>query len=270
MNDVQTTQTADSVGVAPGSQDGQLRSLRRWNVGVGLAHLVQAMAILMLSNGFSIPVQAKVQDGPPGTPLSIDKVFFDLRFSVAIALFLFLAAADHLLMAAPGIANWYERNLRRGVNYARWFEYSISASLMIVLIAMLTGITNLYALLGLFAVNASMILFGALMEQTNSGNERVNWWPFTFGCFAGIVPWLAITIAFIAAQQEGDGVPGFVYGIFVSLFLLFNCFGLNQWLQYRARGRFADYLYGEKVYVVLSLVAKSALAWQVFAGTLAD
>jgi hypothetical protein len=41
-------------------------------------------------------------------------------------------------------------------------------------------------------------------------------------------------------------------------------------LQYRAKGRFRNYLYGEKVYLVLSLVAKSALAWQVFAGTLAD
>ena len=125
----------------------RLRSLRRWNIGVGLAHLVQGIFILMLSNGFSIPVQGKVQDGPPGTPLTIDKVFFDLRFSVVIALFLFLAAADHLLMATPGVVDWYETNLRRGVNYARWIEYSVSASLMIVLIAMLPGITNLYALL---------------------------------------------------------------------------------------------------------------------------
>ncbi|MDA1148297.1 MAG: heliorhodopsin HeR [Chloroflexi bacterium] len=93
--------------------------------------------------------------------------------------------------------------------------------------------------------------------------------PFVFGSVAGAVPWVAITIAIVAAANESDGVPGFVYGIFVSLFLLFNCFAVNQILQYRRRGRFADYLYGEKVYIVLSLIAKSALAWQVFAGTLA-
>jgi heliorhodopsin len=247
-----------------------LRSLRRWNIGVGIAHLVQGMFILALSNGFAIPVEGKVQSGPPGTPLTIDKVFFDLRFSVAIALFLFLAAADHLLMAMPGISNWYEANLRRGVNYARWIEYSVSASLIIILIAMLPGITNLYALIGLFAINAAMILFGLLMEQVNEPDQPVNWWPFIFGCLAAIVPWIAITIALITSESEGGGVPGFVYGIFVSLFVLFNCFGLNQWLQYRRRGRFANYLYGEKVYIVLSLVAKSALAWQVYAGTLAD
>jgi hypothetical protein len=39
-------------------------------------------------------------------------------------------------------------------------------------------------------------------------------------------------------------------------------------LQYRARGRWADYLHGERAYVWLSLVAKSLLAWQVSANVL--
>jgi Heliorhodopsin len=246
----------------------RMANLRSWNVGVGFTHLVQAVAILLLSNSFAIPVVAGVQTGPPGTPITAEKTFFDLQFSIAIALFLLLAAGDHLLMASPGVVSWYERNLRRHINSARWIEYSISASLMIVLIAMLTGITNLYALIGLFAVNAAMILFGFLMERMNQGRDVVTWLPFIFGCLVGAVPWICITIAIVVSGTEGDGVPGFVYGIFISLFLLFNCFAVNQWLQYRKRGRFADYLYGEKVYLVLSLIAKSALAWQVFAGTL--
>ena len=64
-------------------------------------------------------------------------------------------------------------------------------------------------------------------------------------------------------------MPGFVYGIVVSLFVFFMSFAVNQWLQYRQIGRWADYAYGEKVYLVLSLVAKSALAWQIFGGSLA-
>ena len=71
-------------------------------------------------------------------------------------------------------------------------------------------------------------------------------------------------VALIAAAP-----PGFVYGIFISLFVFFNIFALNQWLQYRARGRWSDYLFGERIYILLSLTAKSALAWQIFAGTLA-
>ncbi len=245
------------------------QNLQKWNLGVGLVHLAQAIAIIVLSNDFAIPVQSKVATGPPGSPLETEKVFFDVPYGPVIAVFLLFAAVDHLLMATVA-RGWYERQLDRGINPARWAEYSISASLMIVLIAMLTGITDLYALLGLFGVNAAMILFGWLMERENPPGRPVTWLAFWFGCIAGVVPWIAITIALIMSQREGDGVPGFVFGIFVSLFILFNGFALNQWLQYRRSGRFADYLYGEKVYLVLSLVAKSALAWQVFAGTLAD
>jgi hypothetical protein len=67
-----------------------------------------------------------------------------------------------------------------------------------------------------------------------------------------------------------DEIPGFVIGIYVSLFLFFMSFGLNQWLQYRGVGPWRDYAYGEKAYLVLSLAAKSALAWQIFGGSLAD
>ncbi len=248
----------------------ELTSLRRWNLGVGLAHLAQAAVILALSKDFSIPIVAGVQDGPPGTPLTTDVVFFDLAVPVFIAVFLLLAAADHLLVAAPGLTLRYEANIARGRNPARWLEYTLSASIMIVLIALLVGITNLYALLALFGVNAAMIGFGWLMEQANSPGEPVTWRPFVGGVLAGAVPWLVIGIALATSQSEGGGVPGFVYGIFVSLFLLFNCFAVNQWLQFRRRGRFTDPLLGEKVYVVLSLLAKSALAWQIYAGTLAD
>ena len=260
----------------------RLANLRTWNLGVGGLHLVQGILILVLSSSFAIPIIATVQTGPPGAPGSLDvsKTFFDFNFPIAIALFLFLAAGDHLLMAAPRVRGWYERNLSLGINYARWIEYSISASIMILLICLLNGINNLYALIAIFGVNAAMILFGLVMEQVNKGRESVTWWPFIFGCIAGIVPWIAIVIALVTASTDdtvvngapanADGVPPFVYGIVVSLFVLFNCFALNQWLQYRGKGKFIDYLYGEKVYLVLSLVAKSALAWQIFAGTLAS
>jgi len=56
----------------------------------------------------------------------------------------------------------------------------------------------------------------------------------------------------------------------VSLFLLFNCFAMNQWLQYRRVGRWSDYRFGERCYIALGFIAKSALAWQVFANILVD
>ena len=73
------------------------------------------------------------------------------------------------------------------------------------------------------------------------------------------------------SASEGSGAPGFVVAIFVTLLLLFNSFAINMWLQYRGRGRgrWAKPAFAERVYLFLSLIAKSALAWQVYAGALA-
>ncbi|MCE2808099.1 MAG: heliorhodopsin HeR, partial [Actinobacteria bacterium] len=166
----------------------RLVNLRKWNIGVGGLHLVQGILILVLSSSFAIPIVAAVQTGPPGAEGSLttaSKTFFSFNFAIAIAIFLFLAAGDHLLTSATPIRAWYERNLLRGVNYARWIEYSVSASIMILLICLLNGINNFYALVAIFGVNAAMILFGLVMEQVNQNRESVNWWPFIFGCIVG-------------------------------------------------------------------------------------
>src|SRR5690606_21816823 len=117
-----------------------------------------------------------------------------------------------------------EEGLAAGRNLFRWVEYSLSASWMIVLIALLTGITDVHALVAIFGVNASMILFGWLVETT-SRPGAANWTAFAFGCVAGAVPWIAIAISLVGAEQDGD-VPTFVYGIFVSLFVFFNSFAV--------------------------------------------
>jgi hypothetical protein len=252
------------------SQDDQARlvSLRRWNLGVGTAHLAQAVAILLLAGAASLPVSVGYLTGPPGAgEYGGPQLLFDLRIDVAVAAFLLLAAIDHLSVGTWG-RRWYERQVVRGINPARWWEYSISASLMVVLIAMLAGVREGTALVALFGVNAAMILFGLTMERVNLGREEVRWRPFVFGCIAGAVPWIAIALQ-LAVSGSRSSVPGFVIGIFLSLLILFNSFAVNMWLQYRRTGPWRDPLFAEKAYLVLSLVAKSALAWQVYAGALA-
>lgn len=245
-------------------EPGRLRTL---NLAAGAAHAVQAALIIFLSTDLSLPVSSTFPTGPPGEALTPDRLdtLFSYRLGPAVAVFSLLSAVFHFLVASSWGWPRYQRELAAGRNRFRWVEYSLSASLMIVLIAGITGITDIAALVALFAVNASMILFGWLMETTNHDRDRVDWTPFVFGSIAGAVPWIAIGIYLFGA---GDGIPTFVYGIYVTLFLAFNCFAITQLLQYRARGRWADYLYGERTYIVLSFAAKSLLAWQVFANVL--
>jgi hypothetical protein len=187
-----------------------------------------------------------------------------------VAAFLLISAVAHFIMASPIGFNWYVRNLKKGINYLRWYEYALSASLMVVLIGMLSGVYDVPTMVLLFALTAVMNLCGLMMEKHNQTTKKTDWTAYVFGCIAGIVPWVIISwYFFAAASSPGHPIPTFVYGIYVSLFVLFFSFALNMALQYKKVGPWKDYLYGERMYMILSLVAKSALAWQVFGGALA-
>ncbi len=241
-------------------------SLRRWNVGIGTLHALQGIAVLALATAFALPVTATFMAGPPGTPAGAPTTLFDVSVAWGVALFLFLSAGFHWLVAAPRVFERYISGLAAGHNYFRWAEYSLSSSVMIVLIAMLTGITDIAALIGIFAANAAMIFFGAMQERYERPGGSL--WPFWLGCVVGVAPWLAIGV-YLWSPGSAAQPPAFVYAIFGSLFVFFNIFAINMWLQYRRIGRWRTYTFGETAYITLSLVAKSALAWQVFAGTLA-
>lgn len=247
------------------ANENRYRRLRWYNLFMGLLHASQGVAVLLLSNDFTLPVTATFMEGPPGTTGALRELF-TIPLGPAVAAFLFLSAAAHWIIALPGAFGWYRANLEQNRNYARWMEYALSSSLMIVLIAMITGISDVAALIGLFGVNASMILFGWLMEKYEQPG-RASWLSYWFGVLAGAVPWVAIGI-YLWAPGVSVEPPAFVYGIFVSLFVFFNSFALNMVLQYRQVGPWRTYTFGESVYILLSLTAKSALAWQVFANTL--
>lgn len=243
----------------------RFKRLRIYNIVMGFFHAAQGVAIVALSNDFSLPVTLSRMAGPPGTP-SEQVELFSLPLGPAVAAFVFLSALAHFIISAPGVFDWYVKNLKRNRNYARWIEYSVSSSLMVVLIAMLPGISDIAALVAIFGVNAMMILFGLLVEHYEEPGKP-DWISYIFGCLAGAVPWIAIGI-YMTTPGSDATPPSFVYWIFLSMFVFFMSFAVNQVLQYKQVGKWRDYVYGEVVYVFLSLTAKSLLAWLVFANTL--
>ncbi len=226
------------------------------------------IAVLALSNTFSLPVTATYMTGPPGSRFTDPILLFSNNVSYTIALFLGLSALFHFIVSTRRFFPIYREGLKNSRNIFRWVEYSLSSSIMIFLIAQLNGISDYAALLAIFGVNVSMILFGWLQEKyTKPGDGK--FLPFIFGCIAGIIPWVIFAVQLLTpGGPEGTTAPGFVYAIVISLFLFFNSFAFVQYKQYRAKGMWANYLVGEKAYIILSFVAKSLLAWQIFAATL--
>jgi hypothetical protein len=241
------------------------KKLRIFNAIMGIFHVIQGILMLILSNNFTLPITYTFPQFDPITETisPVAETLIDAQIGPLVALFLFMSAIAHFLIASV-LYNWYVKNLKRHINPARWYEYSFSASLMIFIIAMLVTIYDIGTLLALFTLTAVMNLMGLMMEVHNQTTKKTNWLSYKIGCISGFIPWIVVFIPLITA----DSVPDFVIAIFITIAIFFNLFAINMFLQYKKVGKWKDYLYGEKMYIVLSLIAKSALAWQVFAGTL--
>jgi hypothetical protein len=251
--------------------------LRLYNLIAAGLYLLQGILVLILSDPIKgvQPITSnfladdKLSSSASGHQVlvSASHHLFDLNIAHVVAAFFFISALAHFI-----IAMWrrktYENDLKRGVNRARWIEYSLSASTMMVGIALLTGILDIASLIMIFALTAIMSLLGMAMELRNQDAKSVDWANYLIGVVSGIVPWAVILIYVWSAHVYGGGVPGFVYWICGSLFVLFSSFVISTYLQYKRLGHWSTYLYGERAYIILSFIAKTALAWQVFAGTL--
>jgi len=244
--------------------------LRRFNAVMGFLHLVQGIFMIAISNATTFPVYTNFLrfDRQALTLVPNPTLVYDLRFGPAVAVFLLLSAVAHLALSTFGY-KWYVAKLKSGMNPARFYEYALSSSLMIVLIGMLVGVSDLGALILIFGLNAMMNLFGIMMELHNQNTKKTDWTSFVYGCIAGIIPWIVIFTYFYGSLGSSDAKPpAFVYAIVPTIFVFFNIFAVNMVLQYKKVGPWKNYLFGERMYIVLSLLAKTALAWQIFVGTL--
>jgi hypothetical protein len=250
--------------------------LKKVNILAGVLHLINA--IFMLAGGFLLTWSRDIytfylnfQHVSPTLPAIVanptPQVFFTIsNLGVLLALFPLISAIAHFTIAFPKNKT-YNENLKKGINTYRWYEYVFSSSIMIFVIATFVGIWDFWSLSMIFLLNALMIMFGYLMEIINQKTEKTSWSAFILGSISGGFPWIVIFSYFSAAVISSEGnVPNFVYLILGIYFVLFMSFAGNMVLQYKGVGKWKDYLYGERFYIILSLVAKTLLAWLVFSG----
>jgi uncharacterized membrane protein len=255
--------------------------LKRFNTAAGVLHLVQGIIMLALGlqlewtrDIYTFYMKINIIDlGPPpvfGEVLPNSQIFFSIGYIGAIlASFPLISAIAHFMIAYPKNKS-YNDHLKNGMNPYRWYEYAFSSSIMIVLIALFLGVWDFWSLVMIFVLNAMMIMFGYLMEVVNQKTEKTSWSAFILGTISGGTPWVVLYAYFIAAvRSTGLNPPTFVYMILFIYFILFNIFAINMVLQYKGVGRWRDYLYGERFYIILSFVAKTILSWLVFIGIFA-
>lgn len=248
----------------------KLVSFNRW---MGLVHLIQGIAMVVLAltvdvfRDFRPQIYARFFEGTGDNYFPATQELFELPFSLMVASFLLLSAVFHFLISFP-LKEKYKENVVNGINPLRWYEYALSSSIMIVLLTTLFGLLTVEAVILIFVINGLMNLFGLLMEKMNPPHRKsTDWQAYYFGWIAGIVPWLLILL-YLFGNSDISMLPWFVIPGVLFYFTVFNAFALNQFLQYKKIGRWADYVFGERMYVWLSLFGKSILAWVIFTGVL--
>lgn len=253
--------------------------LKRINIAAGMLHLVQGS--LMLALGLLISWNRDIYtfyldfNEISTNPFVFEvlphpQVAFTLSYlGVILASFPLISALAHFLIAFPKNKK-YNQNLSKGMNPYRWYEYAFSSTIMILLISTFVGVWDLWSLVMIAVLNATMIMFGHLAEKVNQYTEKTDWSAYIYGCISGGTPWIVLYAYFIAALGSAETQPPtFVYLALLIYFVMFNSFAINMLLQYKGIGKWKDYLYGERTYIVLSFVAKTFLSWIVFIGIFA-
>jgi hypothetical protein len=246
------------------------RQLQTFNRIAGLTHLIQGVTLfLILNSETTIPVITRFFDETPDGLLPVSETLFEFPIALIAPIFLLLSAAAHLLVSSPQYVRRYETNIQNGINPARWWEYAFSSSLMLVVLLMLGGLIELSTVVFVFTLNFIMNLMGLMMEKYNQLTTTTSWLPFNIGVLAGIVPWIMGGLYFwVSTNNISDSIPVYAQFGFLLTFLFFNTFAINMFLQYKKIGKWKVYAYGEKAYIVLSLVSKSALGWIIVLGTM--
>lgn len=173
-----------------------------------------------------------------------------------IASFFAITAGFHLLYALNP-SNIYLNAVKNGNNYLRWLEYSMSATVMIVIIAALSGVKDIKAVFLLATSAVGMIATGQWFE-TASGNAR--WIPIIAGfvLLAGI--FLVINSAFQDrvrdARAAGFEVPSWIGAIVLVMFMFYASFGFVPIINMFFGGMYRRYEYA---YLTLSLASKATL-----------
>lgn len=250
-------------------------SLQGWNKYLAAIFAIQGVIILVLSANRTYPVSTNylgidtMQSQAQGQQIygTGTQHLFDINLAYLIAAFFLIAAITHVLLATK-LRPTYEQDVKKGINKVRWIEYALCAGIMMLLIGLLVGVQDAATLLLLFGATAGMSVLGLVMEVVNQGARNVRWLTYFVGLSVGALPWIVIAIYLISGGIYGTTAPGFVYWVSGVMLLIFAAFAVNMYFIYHKTGKWQDYLYGERVFMILSLIAKTALAWLVFAGIL--
>lgn len=191
-----------------------------------------------------------------------------LIISFHILSFVFQSAAALTNYTGPILGYQYSEMITLNKNPLRFIEYSFSASVMLIAIALLNGVTDINLITSIAILTSACQLCGLAVEYVEQRSIKwllhiTGWMQF---CWAyGIIGHAFFKSIEVAEENGGSGPPSFVYVIVIALFLLYASFGFVQLLELSIE---LNPYTKETSYVILSLTAKLLLGWMIFSNVL--
>jgi len=180
--------------------------------------------------------------------------------------FFFITAVFHLIYYLND-SGFYDRMIQASNNSVRWLEYSITATMMLYIIAMLCGLKDRGVYLMIGVTNVVLMIQGQAIEEAVRDGKP--WWIPMASAFALLIAQFVVigkdyvsnlnaanSYALENPNATKQKVPGWVTPMFLVMFLFFASFGFVS--LYGAYSG-APYESVEKMYVMLSLVSKASL-----------
>jgi len=194
---------------------------------------------------------------------SVDSIPTSLTTAqILVVAFYYITAIFHYIYSTSSI---YPELISRKNNWIRWIEYAISSTLMINIIALLCTVKDTNTFILLNASNIVMITMGQLVEEKiRAGESPIV--PMVASFFLLLSEFFVITReyirhvnqikTYIGTNPNIKPIPSWIPYMLIVLFVFFLSFGLVSIYQLYNPD---DYVAIEKFYIVLSLVAKTAL-----------
>lgn len=168
--------------------------------------------------------------------------------------FLFITACFHLFYAR---STYYQNSVRKGYQHIRWLEYGITATIMGFIVAVISGVRDIYLISVLTLIVFAIMTTGYFFEIFFNKYKRA-WIPLLIGF---VLLAVYATVVFLVYRDEASKVedlPWWVTWIVIGTLIAFGIFGIVPLIQYVAPklGFKWKYLWSEYGYMILSATAK--------------
>ena len=157
----------------------------------------------------------------------------------------------------------------------RWVEYSLSASLQVLLVGVSSGIRDISLLISLVALHVGVMLCGAISEETaaprwSSEKKGLEWTsrtrflPFFTGCLLVVSAWTVLVMGIVFSVNDSvrlrnigaPSIPPWVIAALFGTLLSFFSFAAVHLYYIKVLPSFKRFVHQEMWYQVLSVVSK--------------